>query len=164
MAQFTREIIYDTKERAVVKFTVDPHSLTNGTYIAGQMTGSIPASSLLGYGIGVTSEGTQINLSKCIWSIPTGGASTESTVYGVSWGLSGSLTGSPFLYLSDNGAVDFSSMGFTIKNTLTGNYTNTIFLYNTNTLDVQYASYPSGAATIILEIDKIKGFGLTQAT
>ncbi len=155
----TRSILKDTVHKAVVQFATDDNTGTG--FNRGEITGSISASELIGYQ--QTRDSTKIGISKISWNCHYGDpyfSDTESVSWGIYWGMTGS-TGTAAVIVSGVGELNFKhTLGFPLTNTLTGNYNNTINIFNLN----QTQSTTGKRLNLILEIDKISGFGLTQAT
>ena len=150
MPQFTKEILTDTVSRSVVKFTWGGGS-TNSSY---GLTGSVMPSELYGYG-GSASGVTNIDLSvaKVFWSLPY--TSTPPSIE-CAWQQTGSVTGTPFLYLNGSGFVNYNAEGMSIPNTLTGaSRTNGVTFRNVGTFGT------NDTATFIFELDKTRGFTIT---
>lgn len=148
MPSLTANILYDNFDRSVIQFVwgggsaVTPYNLT----------GSVQASSLTCYDStqSVSSSNVNINLSKVFWSLPQG---TTASAIEVAWGVSGSVTGSPFLYLNGSGYVNFAADGMYFKNSSTAtDRRNSIQIRNTNNLAT------TDTATIVIELDKNGGY------
>jgi hypothetical protein len=148
MPNFTVNTIYDTYQRAVVQFLWG-----GGTTVTSYgLTGVVYASSLTGYDttLGASSSAVDIDVSKMFWSLPQGFTSQGVEV---AWGISGSLTGTPFMYLNNGGYVNFSADAIKFTNSYTGaDRRNYIQLRNVNAL----AS--TDTISVILEIDKGRGY------
>lgn len=150
MPQFTREILTDTFYRSVVKFTWAGGS-TNSSY---GLTASVMPSELIGYG-GSASGVTNIDLSvaKVFWSLPY---TTTPPSIECAWHQTGSVTGTPFLYLNGSGYINYNAEGMNIPNTVTGaSRTNGVTFRNIGTFGT------TDTATFMVELDKGRGFGLT---
>lgn len=148
MAPLSREILTETHKRAVVKFTFDGSSAP----AAGSLTGSVYTSELSGYLPAVSSDRVNLDVGMVHWSIPAGGTAGLA----LAWGVSGSTNNVPFLYLNGNGSIEANKIGFMFRNTVTGqNRDNSIRVFNSG-------GFPSGGvATLILELAKTTGFGMT---
>lgn len=155
-----RIILKDTVKTAVVQFTT---TVSDGAgFYAGEITGSIDASELSGYQL--TNDPVKIGISKLSWNTYYGDPSynNDSASWGLYWGMTGAtgMTASPILFLSGAGEINFKNVvGFPIRNSLTGNYNNSIYIENLTHL----AAISTKKLNLILEISKISGFGLTQA-
>ena len=147
MASITGSILYDNYDRSVVSFV-----WSGGAAAAYGITGVVQASGLTCYDTNqsLSSSNVNINLSKVFWSLPQG---TTGTAVELSWGVSGSLTGSPFLYLNGNGYVNFVADGIYHKNGSTAaDRRNYVQIRNTG------AVAAADTFTVILELDKNGGF------
>ena len=148
MPNFTTNVIYDNFERSVVQFT---YSAT-GTIAAYGLTASVFASSLTGYNsaLSATSSEININVSKVYWSLPQGPTATGVEL---AWGVSGSVTGSPFMYLNNTGYWNFAADGIPQRNTSTAaTRINSFQIRSTN------AVVANDSMTIIVELDKNGGY------
>lgn len=148
MPNFTTNVIYDNFERAVVQFTY----VATGSVAAFGLTAAVLASSLTGYDttLGSTSSNININVSKVYWSLPQG--PTASGVE-LAWGVDGSITGSPFMYLNNTGYWNLAADGIPERNTSTAaTRTNVFQIRNTN------AMVANDTMTIIVELDKNGGY------
>lgn len=152
MAQFTKTILYDNYDRAVVHFL---YNGVNGAASAYGITGTVDASSLTCYDTSQATGSTAVNLnlSKVFWSLPQG--ATGSAVE-LSWGVSGSLTGTPFLYLNGSGYVNFVADAIYFNNTDTAaTRRNYVQVRNTNTITT------NDTISVIVELDKNGGYKRT---
>ena len=148
MPSITGSILYDNYDRTVVSFVWGGGS----SLAAGGLTGIVQASGLTCYDTTqtVNSSNVNINVSKVFWSLPQG---TTATAIEVAWGVSGSLTGSPFLYLNGSGYVNYVADGISFKNGSTAaDRRNYVQIRNTAAMS------PLDTATVILELDKNGGF------
>lgn len=148
MANFTTNVIYDNFERSIVQFT---HFATGGLPAFG-LTATIAASSLTGYdsSLSATSSNININVSKVYWSLPQG---VTATGVELAWGVSGSITGSPFMYLNNTGRWNFAADGIPQRNTSTAaTRINTFQIRNTNAINT------NDSMTITVELDKNGGY------
>lgn len=148
MANFTTNIIYDNFQRSVVQFT---HFATGGLPAYG-LTATIAASSLTGYNstLSVTSSDININVTKVYWSLPQGSTATGVEL---AWGVSGSITGTPFMYLNNTGYWNFAADGIPQRNNSTANTRiNTFQIRNTNAINT------NDSMTITVELDKNGGY------
>lgn len=148
MPNFTVNTIQDTYQRSVVQFlwgggsAVTPYNLT----------GSVAANSLTGWNssYGITSQEVDLGISKLYWSMPVGSTSQSLEM---SWGISGSVTGSPAMYLNGNGFVNFSDSGIKLTHPdVSANRRNTIQFRNVGALAA------NDTISVIVEIDKNFGY------
>jgi hypothetical protein len=149
MPQFTTNVLYDNYERSVVQFI---YGGGGGAVAAGNLTGSIQASSLTGYDStqAVGSTAVNINVSKVFWSLPQG---ATGTAVELSWGVSGSLTGTPFLYLNGSGYVNYTADAIVFRNTDTAaTRRNYVQVRNTSAMTA------TDTITVVLELDKNGGY------
>lgn len=149
MADFTVSTIKDNYQSAVVAFN---YSGNAGAVPAFGLSGGILASSLTGWdnSYGITSSSVDLGVTRVFWSLPVG-ASAQSVE--LSWGISGSLTGTPFLYLNGGGNVNFMADGMKFTNSYTGtDRLNSIRVRNTAPMS------PTDTASVVVEIDKNYGF------
>lgn len=146
MPLFTKEILTETHKRAVVKFTFDGSSAP----AEGSLTGSVYTPELSGYLSNVPADKVNLDVSTVTWSIPSG----VTAGIALAWGISGSTGNVPFLYLNGNGTID--KTGFVFRNSTKGtNRDNSIQIFNSG-------AFPKfGVATVILELAKTTGFGLS---
>ena len=129
MPNFTTNVIYDNYERSVVQFTY----LATGGVAAFGLTATVAASSLTGYNTalpGNTSD-ININVTKVYWSLPQG--PTASGVE-LAWGVTGSITGSPFMYLNNTGYWNFAADGIPQRNS-------SVAATRNNTFQIRKSSY-----------------------
>lgn len=148
MPSVTPSITYDTFERSVVNFF---YGGGGGALTSYSLTGNVAASTLTGYDSGLTQAGmttVNINVSKVFWSIG-GTAAIE-----LAWGVSGSITGDPFLYLNGSGYVNFAADGINFRNTSLTAATriNTIQFRNVGPMG------SNDTMSLVIELDKNGGF------
>jgi hypothetical protein len=148
MPSMTANVLYDNFERSVVSFVWGGGS----SVVAGGLTGSINASSLTGYNAsnGLSGSNVNINVTKAFWSLAPG---TTASAMEIAWGVSGSLTGNPFLYLNGSGYVNFSAEAFAFANGSTAD-TRRNYVQVRNSTAMQAGE----TVTLILELDKNGGF------
>jgi hypothetical protein len=153
MPSITGSILYDNYDRTVVSFVWG-----GGAATAYGITGVVQASSLTCYDStqAVNSSNVNINLSKVFWSLPQG---STATAIEVAWGVSGSVTGTPFLYLNGGGYVNYVSDGMSFKNGSTAaDRRNYIQIRNTAAVSA------ADTFTVILELDKNGGYLRTNTS
>lgn len=149
MPNFTTTTLTDTYQRAVVQFLYNGAA---GAQAAYGVTAQVQASSLTGYDSAqaLSSAAVDIDISKIFWSLPQG---VTSTGIELSWGISGSLTGTPFMYLNGSGYVNFAAEGIKFMNGYTGaDRRNYVQVRNTGSV------LATDAITVMLEIDKGRGY------
>jgi len=148
MPSMTANVMYDNFERSVVSFVWGGAS----SVAAGQLTGSINASTLTGYNSsnGLSSSAVNINITKAFWSLAP--CSTASAME-IAWGISGSLTGNPFLYLNGSGYVNFAAEAIPFVNGSTAD-TRRNYVQVRNSTAMQAGE----TVTLILELDKNGGY------
>lgn len=149
MPNFTTNTLTDTYQRAVVQFL---YNGVSGAQAAYGVTAQVQASSLTGYDSTLTANSTavDVDISKIFWSLPQGATSTGIEL---SWGISGSLTGTPFMYLNGSGYVNFTAEGMKFMNGYTGaDRRNYIQVRNTG------AVLATDTISVLLEIDKGRGY------
>jgi hypothetical protein len=149
MANFTTTTLTDTYQRAVVQFLYNGAA---GAQAAYGITAQVQASTLTGYDSTLTASSTavDIDISKVFWSLPLGATSTGIEL---SWGISGSLTGTPFLYLNGSGYVNFTADGIKYMNSYTGaDRRNYIQVRNTGSVS------GTDVISVLVEIDKGRGY------
>lgn len=164
MSAFNKEKLSDTLQKAVFKFTYSTDTgAASAAAIAG-VTSSI-AWTDLSYGLsGATASTSKVDISKIIWSVSNANVNsaqnTVSPALAVSWGKPATAMtgGTPAFFLSGNGAIDFTHYGMVLSNPLTGNNRiNQIDIYNS----VTTTQYDAPQYSIIIEVDKVSGFGIT---
>ena len=165
MAQFNKEKIVDTLQRAVFKFTYYVDRL-NGSAVsltAGTLTGSIFWSDL-SYGLSAaTADTSRVDISRLYWSTsnaPAGVSGSTTPAIAVAWARPATAItgGNVSVYLSGSGEWNLGDVGMNLINPLTGaSRLNQIDIYNATSS----SSIDSGAYTLIIEVDKVSGFGIT---
>lgn len=141
------EVLSDNLSRAVIKMAYDG-SVAATSGIATEIT-----TNTLTKWKGASGTSSQVDISKIYWSAP------QDESISLAWGYSGNAAGATFMYLSGNGSFNFSTDGLTIKNTVTGSTrTNSIIVNNATALEA------GDTFTLILELDKVSGYGLTNDT
>lgn len=141
------EILTDTISRSVIKMAYDGTSA-----ITGGLATTITTNTLTKWK-GASGESSQVDVGKIFWTMPT------DEVISLAWGYSGNAAGATFMYLSGNGYVNFNQDGMSLKNTLTGSTrTNSIIVNNATAFET------GDAFTLILELDKVSGYGITNDT
>lgn len=151
MPSLTANILNDTYEKSTIQFVWG-----GGSSIAAYgLTGSVFARNLTGYDSSITASGvgvTSINIdvTKIFWSAPQG---STGTALELAWGLSGSITGEPFLYLNGNGYVNYAADGIAFKNVSTNvNRNNSIQFRNVNAMGT------NDVFSLVIELDKNGGY------
>ena len=147
---FTRDILYDTAKRAWVRF-----NYSGGAAASYGITGAIFPSELVGCLNLTGPTATDLSVTKMYWSV----AGISGQNLELSWGISGSVTGSPFQYLFSTGMYDFAEEGLMLKNSVTSaNRNSSIQVRNVGT----FAS--DNTVTLIMELAKGNGFSVTSIT
>lgn len=140
-------ISYDTFQKSTVGFIWGGGA---GALSSASLTGSVFANTLTGYNSSITASGmtnVNIDVTKIFWSC--GGTSGIE----LAWGISGSVTGDPFLYLNGSGYVNFAADGIAFKNTsLTANRNNSIQFRNVGPMG------NNDTMSLVIELDKNGGF------
>ncbi len=150
MPSFTRDILVDTSKRAWVRF-----NYVGGAASSYGITGAIFPNELVGYQGLTNPASTELSVTKIFWNIA--GASGQNIE--IAWGVSGSVTGSPFQYVFDTGLQDYAEEGLMLKNTTTGPTRN-------NSIQVRNvgAFGADNTATLIMELAKGIGYAVTSIT
>lgn len=155
MPQFTKQILQDTINKHVVKFTFSQDTGVASAIPPLALTGNIFFSDL-GYALtGATFA--QIGISRAYWSIaPTSSTINALAIYWNTPALTGASGNAPF-FMAQTGVLDFKEHGIMLTNTVTGGSANINQISITN--PVQIPGGENYAASVILEVSKIKGFG-----
>lgn len=148
MTALNREILVNTRYKTVVKFTYDGITPVAPFNLTGQMRWS-DYSFRLNDTTGATASDSRVDITRAFWSCGTGSMA-------VAWNNpSGSFTGTQFAtFYSGNEEHLYAAQGFSIISQLTGaSHDNGINIFNPTPI--------GNPITLILELDKVSGFGPT---
>jgi hypothetical protein len=151
MAQLSKEILVQTDKKLVIKLNYDASTQLP----VGGLTCTISPSDANNFLSYLDPSKVNLDIGKAIWSIQAGGSLIPVT-FALAWGVSGSLTGQDSFYMSSYGQFEANQLGFNFRNPITGSA-------RTNTINIRNVApvLTGNASTIILELNKTTGFGIS---